>query len=98
MEEKKEKEFCVLCGKYTEDELKLVVVGVINFVRPPQMMRIPVGVSCCSKCVTVMMNANRIYRETKKKFQEEISKPAGQGNIVIPELKLPDDFLKKLKS
>lgn len=95
MEEKKEKQFCVLCGKYTEDELKPVVVGVINVVRPPQMTRIPVRVPSCPKCVTVMMNANRIYQEAKAKFQEQISK---QGNIIVPELELPDDLLKKLKS
>ncbi len=96
----KNDQFCILCGKYVDDELSSVPVGIINFVQPPKgMIRIPVVASACKKCVVVMNNANRIYQEAKVKFQKEIFKFQKEGSdIIVPELALPDDFMKKLKS
>jgi len=63
------------------------------------MLRIPVVASVCKKCEVVIHNANRIYQKAKAKFQKE--GPAmlnEQSKIIVPELALPDDFMKKLKS
>lgn len=66
--EMKDQKFCILCSKYTKDELKLVQIGSIP-IGPKQV--IAVTVDTCPKCLIIINNAARVYREAIAAFREQ---------------------------
>jgi len=92
MEEKKEMNFCVLCGKYVEGDLKTIQIAMLadNY---------GVSVKGCHQCEIVLSNAMGIVRRALQQYQEKIKqmKDDQQRRIIVPGMGVPRDLIKNIK-
>ena len=85
--------FCLLCTKYAKEKLTPVQIGVI---RIDQNKIMPIVVDVCPKCVVIINNAGRIFREAVAAFQKQQAE-AKEKRIIVPGTSFPKDFVKGLK-
>jgi len=85
---KEHQNFCILCGKYTKDVVKPLMIGSIN--------QRPVMANGCSQCGVILSNAARIFREAwiNIQRQEAALKPPEESKIIVPKLGIPRGLLK----
>jgi len=84
---KEHQNFCLLCGKYTKDVVKPLMIGSIN--------QRPVMANGCSQCGVILSNAARIFRDALINFQrqEAALKPPEGSKIIVPTLGIPRNLL-----
>jgi hypothetical protein len=81
----KHENFCLLCGKYTKDKLKPVQIGSIN--------KLPIAANVCPKCMVIINNASRLFREALVEFQKKL-KEFEEKYIIVPGMSLPKNIIK----
>ena len=64
MEQKRVPKLCPLCGKYKSEELRPVILGVLDAVQS-------VAVTICRSCDVILHNVRRIYKEAEFQWREK---------------------------